>query len=377
MPSGEEAMSASRLAALPPSPIRKVSEGAPVGAIPLGLGEPTWALPEPARQALAAESGPCAYGPNAGLPELREALARWHGATVAEVRITCGAQGALFALMQGLLEPGDQVLVPDPGFPAYAALARLAGAEPVPYALEGGSFRLSADAFTEALAKAPRARIALFNHPANPTGAGASRGELEGVLGACAARGVLAVGDEVYRELHFGDRSPSLRDVDPAALVISSASKGWGAPGLRVGWMVGPEAVVQAAGGLHAWAVTAAAAPCQRAALALLEASDTVLPAARRELEARWLALAAAWATHVGTPLVRPDGAFYAWLPLPAFETDALACCLRLRDEAGVVLVPGSAFGPGGGGHVRLSFGALPEQITEGVRRLAPHWRTA
>lgn len=370
-------MSASRLAALPPSPIRRVSEGAPAGAIPLGLGEPTWDLPEAARRALAAEAGPCAYGPNAGLPELRERLARWHGAQVPEVRVTCGAQGALFALMQGLLEPGDQVLVPDPGFPAYAALARLAGAEPVPYPLDPDSFRLSAAAFAEALAEAPRARLAVFNHPSNPTGAGASRTEVEGVLGACAVRGVLAVGDEVYRELHFGERSVSLRDVDPTALVVSSVSKGWGGPGLRVGWMVGPEAVVQAAGGMHAWAVTAASAPCQRAALALLDASETVLPSARRELDLRWEALATAWARHLGTPLHRPDGAFYAWLPVPAGERDALAFCLRLRDEAGVVLVPGSAFGPAGEGHVRLSFGARPEHITEGVRRLAPHWRTA
>lgn len=367
-------MSASRLAALPPSPIRRVSEGAPAGAIPLGLGEPTWDLPEPARRSLAMESGPCAYGPNAGLPELRETLAHRHGATLPEVRVTCGAQGALFALMQGLLEPGDQVLVPDPGFPAYAALARLAGAEPVPYGLEPGTFRLSSEAFQEALKAAPRARLAVFNHPSNPTGAGAARGELEGALGACAARGVLPVGDEVYRELHFGDRGPSLRDVDPSALVVSSASKGWGAPGLRVGWMVGPEAAVQAAGGMHAWAMTAAAAPCQRAALALLEASDSVLPAARRELGLRWTALESAWSTHMGRPLPRPDGAFYAWLPLPAGEPDALAFCLRMRDEAGVVLVPGGAFGPGGGRHLRLSFGARPEQITEGVRRLAPHW---
>ncbi len=370
-------MSASRLAALPPSPIRRVSEGAPAGAIPLGLGEPTWALPEPARRALAAEAGACAYGPNAGLPELREVLAQRHGAKVSEVRITCGAQGALFALMQGLLEPGDQVLVPDPGFPAYAALARLAGAEPVAYPLDPDSFRLSAAAFREALAEAPRARLAVFNHPANPTGAGASRTEVEGALGACAARGVVAVGDEVYRELHFGTRSVSLRDVDPTALVISSVSKGWGAPGLRVGWMVGPEALVQSAGGLHAWAVTAAAAPCQRAALALLEASETVLPAARRELELRWNTLASAWEEDVGTLLVRPDGAFYAWLPLPPGERDALAFCLRLRDEAGVVLVPGSAFGPGGEGYVRLSFGARLEHITEGVRRLGSHWSNA
>ena len=109
---------ASRLDAIRPSPIRVISEGAPADAIPLGLGEPTWELPAPARRALAAESGPCGYGPNAGLLELRSALARWHGAEAEEILVTSGSEGALFSLLMAWLEPGDEVLIPDPGFPA-------------------------------------------------------------------------------------------------------------------------------------------------------------------------------------------------------------------------------------------------------------------
>lgn len=370
---------AARLGALRPSPIRVLSEGAPADAIPLGLGEPTWALPEPARASLAAEAGVCAYGPNAGLPALRAALAAFHGAHSEEVLVTCGSEEGLFAVAQAYLDPGDQVLVPDPGFPAYAAVARLASAEPVSYALDAArGFALDADRFAEALAAAPRAKLAVLNHPSNPTGGGATAADLARIADLCEARGVLLISDEVYRELHFGVRPPSLREVTDRALVSSSVSKGWGAPGLRVGWLVGPADLLAPVRTVHAFAVTATAAPSQRAATALVEHSDRVLMAARQEVGVRFEALRAAWRTHLGSDLHPPAGAFYHWMPLPPSAlADPMAFCLRLRDEARVVLVPGLAFGGGGRAHARLSFAARPEQITEGVKRLAPFWSPA
>lgn len=367
---------AARLGALKPSPIRVLSEGAPADAIPLGLGEPTWALPEPARRSLAAEVGVCAYGPNAGLPELRATLASFHGVRADEVLVTCGSEEGLFAVAQAYLDPGDQVLVPDPGFPAYAAVARLASAEPVPYALDGArGFALEADRFAEALAAAPRAKVAVLNHPSNPTGGGASAADLARVADLCEARGVLLVSDEVYRELHFGVRPPSLREVTDRGLVSSSVSKAWGAPGLRVGWLTGPAELLAPVRTVHAFAVTATAAPSQRAATALLQASDLVLAEARREVGLRFEALRGAWKTHLGEDLIPPGGAFYHWMRLPEpAQADPMAFCLRLRDEARVVLVPGLAFGEAGRPFARLSFAARPEQIREGVARLAPFW---
>ncbi len=366
---------AARLHGLRPSPIRILTEGAPPDAIPLGLGEPTWELPAAARKALAHLEGSCPYGPNAGLPELRRAVATHHDAEVDEVLITCGSQGALCALFLAWLGPGDAVLVPDPGFPAYPALARLAGAEPVPYPLGPGN-RLDGSALIQVLDAHPEARIVVLNHPANPTGAGASLAGLHQAAEACRARDVLLVSDEVYRDLHYGTRPSSLRDASPWGVVLGSLSKGWAAPGLRVGWAVGDPRWLAPARTVHAMATTAAPASSQRAALALLEDREAILARGRSEVAQRWEALAQAWLDHFGTALEPPDGAFYHWMELDAGEEE-MAACLRLRDEAKVVLVPGSAFGARGKGRARLSFAARPEHIVEGIRRLATHRRPA
>ena len=365
---------AGRMSQLRPSPIRALSEGAPPDAVPMGLGEPGWALPEPARLALAQQWGACAYGPNAGLPALREAVAALHGATVDQVMLGCGSQGVLYALFQAWCEPGDAVLVPDPGFLAYPALARLAGAEPVGYPL-AADFTLDPSAFRAVLDRTPEAKLAVVNHPGNPTGAGASAQALGEVAQACAARGILLLSDEVYRELCLGERAPSLRDVSETGLVLSSVSKAWGAPGLRVGWAVGDPAWLAPARLVHAYMVTAPARPAQLAAQALLEATPAVLAEARAHLALRWEAFSEAYQAAFGASPRRGAGGFYHWQPLPpAALADPMAFCLRLRDQGGVVVVPGLAFGPGGRGHIRLSYAGDPSQIGEGVRRLAPFW---
>jgi aspartate/methionine/tyrosine aminotransferase len=366
---------ATRLSRLKPSPIRAITDGTPPGAIPLGLGEPTWDLPEVGRQALLRAPGPCGYVPHAGLLELRRAVAAFHGAHPDEVLITTGSQGALFALFQAWVNPGTKVLVPDPGFVAYPALALMAGAEPVPYRLSADRFRLDADALLKVLEATPDASAVVLNLPSNPTGGGGDLDSLRRVADACVARGILLISDEVYRDLHFGVRTPSLRDVSDRGVVTSSVSKGWGAPGLRVGWAVGDPAWLVPARTVHGYAVTGTATPAQWAALALIEHSDTVLAEARAAVSLRWEALAAALREELGQHPLPPDGAFYHFIPLPeSAHADPLAFALRLRDEAKVVLIPGLAFGEGGRAHARLSFAATPEQLREGVRRLAPYW---
>jgi aspartate/methionine/tyrosine aminotransferase len=370
-------MRAKRLAGLGPSPIRIVSDGAKPGTIPLGLGEPGWDMPEVARRALAEVRGQLSYGPNAGIPELREAIAAFHGASESEVVVTVGSQDALFSLLHAWVDPGDEVLVPDPGFPAYPALTRLCGGTPVPYALDAaGRFRLASGPVVAALASRKNVKAVVINHPSNPTGGGASAQTLREIAAACEARDVLLVSDEVYRDLWFGARGPSLRDVSGSGVLVSSVSKGFGCPGLRVGWIVGPARWIDPARLVHAYAVTSAAMPSQRAALAMLRDAPAVLAASRAECARRFDAIAAAFRTHLGLAVPQPDGTFYLWLELPSGvdRSDPVAFAIKLRDEAGVVIIPGTAFGDGGRDWVRISFAAHPDQIAEGIRRLAPYW---
>ncbi len=369
---------AHRLSHLKPSPIRILSEGASPSAIPLGLGEPTWDLPHAAQKALHETRGPCPYGPNFGLPELRDAVARFHGAHRDEVLITCGSEGGIFSLFLAFLNPGDEVLVPDPYFPAYTSLALLAEAIPVTYALDKEDrFRLKAGPLLAALETHPKVKAVVVNAPSNPTGAATSAEDLRCIAEACEARGVMLVSDEVYRDLHYGVRPPSLRDVSNYGLILSSVSKAWGGAGLRVGWIVGDPQWLGPARTVHGYAVTGAAHPAQRAALALIEDSESIFISARKEIRARWEALAAALKSHLGHDAEPPDGAFYHFIALPdSALADPMAFCLGLRDEGGVVLVPGSTFGPGGAAHARLSFAAFPHQITEGVKRMAPFWNS-
>jgi aspartate/methionine/tyrosine aminotransferase len=245
----------------------------------------------------------------------------------------------------------------------------------VPYRLSADRFRLDADALLKVLEATPDASAVVLNLPSNPTGGGGDLDSLRRVADACVARGILLISDEVYRDLHFGVRAPSLRDVSDRGVVTSSVSKGWGAPGLRVGWAVGDPAWLVPARTVHGYAVTGTATPAQWAALALIEHSDTVLAEARAAVSLRWEALAAALREELGQHPLPPDGAFYHFIPLPeSAHADPLAFALRLRDEAKVVLIPGLAFGEGGRAHARLSFAATPEQLREGVRRLAPYW---
>jgi aspartate/methionine/tyrosine aminotransferase len=366
---------ATRLDGITLSPIRRMNLGAPADAISLGLGEPTWPLPEAAIKALGKSRQGCSYGPNAGLPELRDELARFYSTTADQVMVAAGSQGALYALFQAWAGPGSQVLVPDPGFLAYPILARLSGAAAVPYALgPGGS--LDADRFSAALDSTPAAAVAVINHPGNPCGGGADAEALGRVAEVCRERGILLIADEVYRELYLGQRPVGLRDVSDYGITLSSASKAWGAPGLRVGWAIGDPAVLEPARLIHNYMTTAAARPSQEAALALVAESATIIPAARQAVRERWEALKVALSIHMDHEALQPAGAFYYWLPLPSgAEADPMAFCLRVRDEGKVIIVPGLAFGEGGRAYARVSYAGSPAGITEGIQRLAPFWR--
>ncbi|ANS79771.1 Aspartate aminotransferase [Serinicoccus hydrothermalis] len=385
------------------SPIRRMSLGAPPDAINLGLGEPGWPLPT--GQAVRPDEGSVdlSYGPNTSDPALVDAIAGYAQARGADtvgpdgVMVTAGSQAALFALFQAYAEPGSAVLVPDPGFVAYPTLARLCGATPVGYPL-AASGDLDAEALVALLGEQPHTSIVVLNHPANPTGGLASAQALSRVAEACAERGVLLVSDEVYAELWADRRPASLRDVSAAGVVLSSMSKAFAAPGLRIGWALGDPEMLASARLVHNAMTTAPSRLSQAAALGLLGAAGDVLPAAREQIRVRWGTVdrvAPQLLTsghsflgdghHIPMSRTATRAGFYLWLALPHdLDDDSTsrddpavteAFALRLRDEAGVTTIPGTAFGPRGAGFLRVSLGGPVDALEEGLRRLAPWWK--
>lgn len=411
----------SRIQGMTPSPIRRMGQGAPEGTISLGLGEPGWPLPRPAREALALAGqtdGPLPYGPNSALPELVEAIANLTRPTAQagvpdtpgepsrqsasalvtadEVMVTAGSQAALFALFQAHVEADTTVLVPDPGFVSYPTLARLCGARPVSYPLApDGS--LDAEALVATLRQQPTTSLVVINHPANPTGGTASPEALVSVAQACALTGALLVSDEVYRELWVGTRPAGLHDVGglAAGVVLGSLSKAFGAPGLRIGWALGEPDVLAPARLVHNAMNTAPSRISQLAGVALLHSAEEVLAQARGHVLDRWETLARVapeLVKHAGLDLgpahtpgrndphdrsVTRAAGFYLWLPLPADvaqeKTEEFA--LQVRDRSRVTTIPGTAFGRAGAGHLRVSLGGPVDELEEGLARLAPWWK--
>lgn len=363
---------------LHPSAIRALASGAAPDVIDLGLGEPRWALPDAARGALARFDEPtCGYGPAEGLPELREAVGRHHGVRAEDVMIGAGAQGVLFALLHTAAGLGDLVAVPDPGFPGYRTLTQVAGATPVGYPLaDDGSLDPAA---VVAVLDRYRPAVLVLNHPGNPTGGRAEEGALRAVLAAAARRDCLVISDEVYRDLHLHpspgavEVAADLPQAGPGVVAVSSVSKAWAAPGLRVGWAIGHPDVLGPARLLHQTMTTSASRPAQLAATALVDASAEVLPTSRAELRARWDVVAASPFAHHAT---EAGGGFYLWLPTPESTQDTEAHARALRDEHGVLVVPGTAFGGRGAGRVRVGLGGDVGELALGLDRLADAWAT-
>ncbi|MBN2873931.1 MAG: pyridoxal phosphate-dependent aminotransferase [Spirochaetales bacterium] len=360
-----------------------MGQGAPEGCVSLGLGEPSWPLPASASRALAkayGEGSTCPYGPNAGTPELRRALSAWLGSPEDTLMLAAGSQAALFALFQAWAGDGDEVLVPDPGFVTYPVLAAMAGAKALAYELaDDGS--LDAERFIATLDKATRAKLAVINHPANPTGVGASADALAKVARICQDRGVVLVSDEVYRDLYLENRHPGILDdgVRRGIVALGSMSKAFAAPGLRVGWALGDPDVLAPARLVHNAMTSCLSRPAQAAAVAILDEAQAVLDESRRQLRLRWDTFDASYRKMLSflPPPVIPAGGFYHWMPLPREGlSDPVGFCMRVRDVGHVIVVPGVAFGARGAAFARLSWGGFPEDTIEGITRLAPYWRT-
>jgi aspartate/methionine/tyrosine aminotransferase len=367
--------------AIAKSLIRQVNDRADASCLNLGIGEPVFPPPQAILDHVRTRlpEWKASYSAVEGLPELRRAVAdaagRDGGAPIdpARVCITAGSQEALFVLLLTLLDPGDEVLLPDPGFPAYAAIARVAGGAAVSYPLRfDDGFHLDPADLLGRLS--PRTRAIVLNTPNNPAGAVYGAASLAALAAGLEGSGIPVLADECYRALTYGPAPLSFLRYYPDAIAVGSLSKSHALTGWRLGWMIVPDRLVGRFAGVHQLAVTCAPVVSQRAAIfALQGGAEEECAANLAELARRRDLALAALRDCTGLPCHEPEGAFYLFARAErecARAGGSLALALRLLEEEKVVLTPGAAFGPGGEGYLRISFAAAPETITTGLERL-------
>lgn len=364
----------------PHSGIRRMVEMAGTVDEPLLLvsGDPNFATPPHivAGAAAAAYGGATGYAPAAGIAPLREAIVdkvrNVNGFEVAveQVCVTTGGCGGLFTTMLILLEPGDEILVPDPGWSNYPAMAHSLRARAIGYRLDAATFALEPAAIEAMIT--PRTRAIVVNSPGNPTGTIETEPRLRAVLDIARRHDLWVISDECYDQLVFEGRHVSMATLGGAERLITvfTFSKSYAMTGWRVGYVVGPREFIRQLA-LHQEPVTSGASTIsQHAALTALRGPQECVGEMTAAYRAR-RDVAAAELDEFGVPYVRPTGGFVLMAditPTGLASWDASAALLR---EERVAVVPGAAFGAHGEGYVRISLAVADAVVAEGTRRLA------
>ncbi len=353
--------------------------------IGLQVGDPDFATPPAVLEVAlkAMQAGLTHYGPSRGYLDLRQAVAsklvRDEGVTydpASEILITHGGIHAYYLAMQSILNPGDEVLIPDPSWATHANMAIMLRGKVirVPAPAETG-FLPALEAWRNALS--PRSRVIVLNYPSNPTGAYPSREYLQKLQDFAAEHDLWIVSDEVYGSLYYGERPTCAADFEGAkerTLLVNSLSKSYAMTGWRVGYLVASARVIENALKAGQNSITCVAPFIQKAAaFALSDPENQKVTAAMRNAYARRRELVLRIAHEMESDKVLvtpPQGAFYFFLDLRPLKMSSLEICERILEEAGVGLVPGSAFGEQGEGFARMTIAASDEDVEAGFRKI-------
>jgi len=359
-----------------------IAAGADV--ISLTIGEPDVPVPEALIDAAGAamRAGRTGYSDGAGEPGLRRALAerysRTSGRAISAAQVMCfpGTQTALFAVLAGVAEAGDEVLVGDPMYATYAGVIRASGAGlvPVPLRPENG-FRISADDIAARLT--PRSRAILLTTPHNPTGAILTEGDIAAIAGLARARDLWIVSDEVYEELVFdGQRfvSPLARaEIADRVIVVSSISKSHAAPGFRSGWCVGPEAFTAALLPLSETMLFGNQPFIADATEAAILGGSSVAAGMRARFAARAARLAARLNGRTCLRVLSPQAGMFAMVDVSATGMNGESYARHLLERGGVAVMPGASFGATLDGWVRVALSAGDAAFDTACERIAAH----
>jgi aminotransferase len=379
-----EAFLAERVRTIPPSGIRRFFDmlNEMRDVISLTIGEPDFATPEPITRAAidSLEDGATHYTANGGIFELRQMIAKHlsdrYGVDYdprTELIITVGASEAVDASMRAILEPGDEVIYHEPCFVAYAPCIQLAGG--VAVAIPTGDatdFEVSAEEIEAAVT--PRTKAIFLGYPNNPTGAVLSREQLSAIAAVAERHDLLVISDEIYDRLVYGDHEHTAFSALPGMLdrtvLIGGFSKAYAMTGWRIGYVAAPAALMAGIAKVHQFAIMCAPTPAQYAAMEALTSGERFVEEMRAEYDRRRV-LMTSRLNEMGLHCFEPRGAFYCFPNVTdATGLDEETFAQRLLAEEHVAVVPGTAFGPSGTGHVRACYATAYEQIVEAMDRM-------
>jgi aminotransferase len=371
-----------RMANIPPSGIRRFFDIAATmeDVISLGIGEPDFDTPEPIVQAgiESLKRGETHYSSNAGLIALRQAISEQieHLYSVSydpasEILVTVGVSEALYLALAATLDPGDEVIVPEPCFVAYAPEVVFAGGRPVivPATAET-NFQVTAEDIAAAIT--PRTKALLIGYPSNPTGAVMSRERMSAIAAVAEKHNLLVISDEIYDRLVYGVNHicfPSLPGMRSRTILLQGFSKAYAMTGWRVGYIAAPVEILGTIYKVHQYTIMCAPTVSQYAALTALREGEPYVQEMTAEYDRR-RRLIVSGLNEMGLTCFEPLGAFYAFPSIEISGLDENEFAEKLLQEEQVALVPGSAFGEAGQGYVRCSYATAYEKIEEALERL-------
>lgn len=376
-----------RARTVPPSGIRRFFEIAATmdDVISLGIGEPDFVSPQPVLDAAiqSLHDGKTGYTANAGLAELRELIAdeiKRHYEVAyhpdSQVIVTVGASEAMHIAMLALLDPGDEILIPEPCFVSYGPTATFAGAKVVhvPTRVET-DFQVTAQDIADRIT--PRTKVLFLGYPNNPTGAVLRRDTLEEIAEVVVENDLLVISDEIYDRLVYGRAAerghvclPSIEALYERTVLLGGFSKNFAMTGWRIGYACAPEPIYNAMYKMHQYVVMSAPTMGQIGAVAAIASCQEDVEHMRRSYDKRRRVIVDGLRA-AGLPTFEPEGAFYCFPDITSTGLSSEEFAQKLLHEEHVACVPGDAFGPSGAGYMRCSYATAMDQVEEAVRRIA------
>jgi aspartate aminotransferase len=346
------------------------------GVINLGLGEPDFPIPLASKEAIidAVKRDFTHYTPSKGVLELRECInkkLKKNGidSDPDEIIVTSGASEALLIALLALLDEGDEVLIPDPGFVSYRPLVRIAGGVPVPFNVtEDEDFRINPQSIEDNITETTKAII--INTPGNPTGAVSQKREIREIASLAEEHGIFIISDEVYDEIIYEGEHHSVGGYTDLTITVNNFSKAFAMTGLRLGYLHAKREAVEEMLKIHQYIQASTCSLSQAAAIAALTMDQEFTKNMVKELKSRRDLIVKLLTELEGVTCKKPGGAFYVF-PRFAEIKDSRELAMNLLKRAKVIVTPGTAFGTNGEGYLRFSYATSEENIIEGLDRIS------